>query len=89
VQTRQYPAAAMADSRSRRWKSQGTHEPDVLRRGRERAFQDPSFGCLRIRMVDLEDGNPAQARQAVHPGVEPRAENDELLRRNVHRSVIE
>jgi len=31
-------------------------------------------------MVDFEDDDRAQARQAVGPGVEPRTEDDELLR---------
>ena len=55
-------------------------EPDVLRQDGERALQRPSLRRLRVWMVDFEDGDSAQARQPVRPGVEPRAEDDELLR---------
>ena len=54
-------------------------EPDLARQGRQRAFQDPPLGRLRVRVVDLEDGDPAQTRQAVGAGIEARTEDHELL----------
>src|SRR5207249_2694267 len=54
-------------------------EPNVLRRDGEHAFPHLSFGCLRIWMVDFEDGDAAQARQAVRSGVEPGTKDDELF----------
>jgi hypothetical protein len=53
--------------------------PNVRRREGQRPVQRLSFGCLRVWMIDFEDGDPAQARQAIGPGVEPRTKDDELL----------
>ena len=55
------------------------HEADVGRDRPGAAPQDAPLGRLRGRMINLEDGDVAQLRQAVGTAVEPGTEDQGLL----------
>ena len=55
------------------------HEANVLREHAEGARQSGSLPSQRVRVVDFEDGDVAQARQAIGAGVESGPEHNELL----------